>query len=180
MLAPWYRRTCRAVVVHEGRMAFSHMVNRNQYVLPGGGFDPGETPQACAQRECMEELGLEIEPSEVVGIVREYYDGILRYENLYLNAELTGLRGTPKRTDEEIGLGIEECWLDLQSIRTTLLQATTHLMPHEFQVEHVQRAIANCHMRELLGISAVLGWPWEPIAASRTSRAGIVVDMVIR
>ncbi len=160
-------------------MAFSYMVNRGQYVLPGGGIDPGETPQECAQRECMEELGLGIVASEPVGIVREYYDGILRYENLYLEAKPTGLRGTPQRTEEEIGLGIQERWLDLRSTRSTLLQAPAHLMPHEFQVDHVQRAIANCHMRELLGISAVLGWSWETIAENRTTIAGITVDCTI-
>jgi len=160
-------------------MAFSYMANRSQYVLPGGGIDPGETPRECAQRECMEELGVGIVASEPVGIVREYYDGILRYENLYLEAKPTGLRGTPQRTEEEIGLGIQERWLDLQSTRPTLLQAPAHLMPHEFQVDHVQRAIANCHMRELLGISTVLGWPWETIAESRTRIAGIAVEFKI-
>ena len=160
-------------------MAFSYMANRSQYVLPGGGIDPGETPQECAQRECMEELGLGITASEPVGMVREYYDGILRYENLYLEAKPTGLRGTPQRTEEEIGLGIQERWLDLQSTRPTLLQAPAHLMPHESQTDHVQRAIANCHMRELLGISTVLGWPWEPIAESRIHLPGIAVKLEI-
>ena len=156
---------------------FSFMRNRDQYILPGGGMEPEETPQECAERECLEELGLGILASEPVGIVREYYDGILRYENLYQMAELTGLRKIPQRTDEELSLGLQERWLPVESTPATLLQVSVHLMPQEYQENHVQRAIANCHMRELLGISAVLDWPWEPIAAHRTGHEGIEVTL---
>ncbi|KHA50818.1 NUDIX hydrolase [Sulfitobacter geojensis] len=34
--------------------------------LPGGGREGGETPLACVQRECFEELGLRIEPQDIV------------------------------------------------------------------------------------------------------------------
>lgn len=34
--------------------------------LPGGGREGGETPLACVRRECFEELGLRIEPQDIV------------------------------------------------------------------------------------------------------------------
>ncbi|MFY0646637.1 NUDIX hydrolase [Sulfitobacter geojensis] len=34
--------------------------------LPGGGREGGETPLTCVQRECFEELGLRIEPQDIV------------------------------------------------------------------------------------------------------------------
>ncbi|WP_386629434.1 NUDIX hydrolase [Sulfitobacter geojensis] len=38
--------------------------------LPGGGREGGETPLACVQRECFEELGLRIEPQDIVWVRR--------------------------------------------------------------------------------------------------------------
>lgn len=151
------------------------MRNRDQYVLPGGGVDPGESPEACAERECTEELGLIVRAQAPVGMVREYYNGILRFENLYLRAEWTGERVACARTEEEIGLGITETWIPTESVRAVLGNTQSHLMPFEIQVEHVHRAIANCHMRELLGIACVLDWPWEPISRLRASIEGITV-----
>jgi 8-oxo-dGTP diphosphatase len=36
-----------------------------QWDVPGGGRDGNETPFACVQRECFEELGLRVEPQDV-------------------------------------------------------------------------------------------------------------------
>ncbi len=55
-----------AVVVYrvrKGRVEFllvSRSSNPDQFVLPGGHIDPGETPQQAAQRECYEESGVDI------------------------------------------------------------------------------------------------------------------------
>lgn len=166
------------MVVHEGKLVFSFMANRDQYVLPGGGIDPGETVQACAERECREELGLVITASGPIAIVREFYNGMLRFENLYVSGTLSNERTVTEHTEEEDGLGITEAWIPLDKVQQTLLGTTAHLMAHEHQVEHVQRAIANCHMRELLGISAILGWDDAPAIASRcqSHAISVVVD----
>ena len=174
---PWFRRTSRAVIVSDDALVFSFMRNRNQFVLPGGGIEPEETPQECAIRECQEELGLVITSDTVQAIVREYYNGILRFENLYVRGTFNGERTPLQHTQEEDDLGIAELWLPLTQVQPTLLGNSAHLMVHEHQVEHVQRAIANCHMRELLGIAAILGWDYEPIIASRTTIKGISVSV---
>ncbi len=56
-----------AVVVYrvrKGRVEFL-LVSRNsdpdQFVLPGGHIDPGESPKQAAQRECYEESGVDID-----------------------------------------------------------------------------------------------------------------------
>ena len=153
---------------HDNKLVFSFMRNRSQYVLPGGGVEPNESLLRCAERECLEELGLVVQATDPVGIVREYYDGILRYENVYLEAEWTGSRAAVERTLEEEFIGITERWVPIGQVRTLLMNTTAHETPFEDQPVFVKRAIANCHMRELLGISTVLGWPWEPIAHMRT------------
>ncbi|HOC13922.1 MAG TPA: NUDIX domain-containing protein [Propionicimonas sp.] len=53
------------------------------WVTPGGGIDPGETPVAAAVRELVEETGLVVDPSELLGpvasrtVVHGYSDQIL-------------------------------------------------------------------------------------------------------
>jgi 8-oxo-dGTP pyrophosphatase MutT (NUDIX family) len=44
----------------------------NQWALPGGRCDAGETPVEAALRELHEELGLELEPGDVLGLLDDY------------------------------------------------------------------------------------------------------------
>jgi 8-oxo-dGTP pyrophosphatase MutT (NUDIX family) len=44
----------------------------NQWALPGGRCDEGETPVAAALRELYEELGLELGPDDVLGTLDDY------------------------------------------------------------------------------------------------------------
>ncbi|MFI0356828.1 NUDIX hydrolase [Actinomadura sp. 9N407] len=46
--------------------------NAGQWGLPGGRMDEGETPEQAALRELHEELGLELEPSEVLGRLDDF------------------------------------------------------------------------------------------------------------
>ena len=44
----------------------------NQWALPGGRMDEGETPIEAALRETHEEIGLELEPSSVLGLLDDF------------------------------------------------------------------------------------------------------------
>ncbi len=44
----------------------------NQWALPGGRCDPGETPVEAALRELHEELGLQLSPDDVIGLLDDY------------------------------------------------------------------------------------------------------------
>jgi 8-oxo-dGTP pyrophosphatase MutT (NUDIX family) len=46
--------------------------HRGQWALPGGRCDEGETPAAAALRELHEELGLELGPDHVLGVLDDY------------------------------------------------------------------------------------------------------------
>src|SRR5262249_35287042 len=43
-----------------------------QWALPGGRCDPGETLQQTALRELHEELGLELDPAHILGVLDDY------------------------------------------------------------------------------------------------------------
>src|SRR4051794_16181479 len=46
--------------------------HRSQWALPGGRCDPGETPVEAALRELHEELGLDLGPEAVLGMLDDY------------------------------------------------------------------------------------------------------------
>src|ERR1700691_262996 len=46
--------------------------HRGQWALPGGRCDDGETPITAALRELHEELGLELGPDDVLGLLDDY------------------------------------------------------------------------------------------------------------
>jgi 8-oxo-dGTP pyrophosphatase MutT (NUDIX family) len=54
------------------RRAADLRAHRGQWALPGGRCDPGETPVAAALRELHEEVGLELAPDAVLGLLDEY------------------------------------------------------------------------------------------------------------
>lgn len=68
------RRVAVAVILRDGRVLVQ---TRNapgrwqgRWEFPGGGLEPGEDGAACVRRECLEELGLAVEPAECLDEVR--------------------------------------------------------------------------------------------------------------
>jgi 8-oxo-dGTP pyrophosphatase MutT (NUDIX family) len=79
--------SARVVIVENGRVALIERVRagRTYYLFPGGGVEPGETPEQAAVREACEELGVDVELRELLH--DEVYDRI-RYR--YFAAEIVG------------------------------------------------------------------------------------------
>jgi 8-oxo-dGTP pyrophosphatase MutT (NUDIX family) len=54
------------------RRAATLRAHATQWALPGGRIDEGESPEGAALRELQEELGLQLEPESVLGLLDDY------------------------------------------------------------------------------------------------------------
>jgi 8-oxo-dGTP pyrophosphatase MutT (NUDIX family) len=78
-----------------------------RYGPPGGGVDPGESPQAAAVREALEEAGIVVSVSHLVGIRWTELDGA-RFLGFGFRCEIVDGTPTPPPTGEIASLG----WYD--------------------------------------------------------------------
>ena len=105
------RAGSRAVIIRDGMILLSHETVSGWWLVPGGGMEKGETPEACCIRETEEETGLIVRPLRQFLTLYEYYEEY-RYISHYFVCEVTG-RGQMRLTDAEIRRGLEPQWLPL-------------------------------------------------------------------
>ena len=106
------RAGSRAVVVRDGMILLSHETISGWWLVPGGGMEEGETPEACCIREAEEETGFIVKPLRQFLTLAEYYEEY-RYISHYFICEITGA-GQMRLTDAEKRRGLEPRWLPLQ------------------------------------------------------------------
>ncbi len=110
---PRVREACRGLVLREGMLLLSYEVHTDQWFLPGGGMEPGETREACCIRELAEETGCAVRPVEQFLTIREHCRD-WRYITHYFLCEVTG--AVPRQlTDGEQEAGLEPRWLPLEA-----------------------------------------------------------------
>jgi 8-oxo-dGTP pyrophosphatase MutT (NUDIX family) len=108
------RKAARAVVFDkENRVGLLHVKNRNYYKLPGGGVEEGEDIKIALDRECEEELGIEIDVLGEVGIIVEFrsWEKLVQTSYCFL-AKTNSENGIPNFTDEEKSSGFEIVWAE--------------------------------------------------------------------
>lgn len=70
----------------DGRILLQRRADNDKWALPGGAMEIGETLAGCAERETLEETGLQVSVDQVVGIYTDprhvfaYDDGEVRQE----------------------------------------------------------------------------------------------------
>lgn len=96
------------------------LIKRNRensiyYVFPGGGIEEGETPEAGAKREAMEEVGVEVEIHECIAKVN--FNGI---QYFFLAEILGGVFGDGQGveyTDKNSNRGTyKPTWIDVKEL----------------------------------------------------------------
>ena len=106
------RAGSRAIIVRGGMILLSHETVSGWWLVPGGGIEEGETPEACCVREAEEETGLVVRPLRQFLTLYEYYEEY-RYISHYFVCEVTG-GGQMRLTDAEKRRGLEPRWLPLE------------------------------------------------------------------
>lgn len=106
------REGSRAIVLQKGKILLSHERNTDIWMIPGGGREAGETPEACCVREAEEETGLIVRTARQLMTLYEYYEEC-RYISYYYLCEAIG-QGTMRLTAAEQRRGLTPTWLPLQ------------------------------------------------------------------
>ena len=116
----------RVIIVRDGAIALieRRRAGRRYYVLPGGGVEPGETPEIAAAREAREELGVTVAVGrEVASFLRE---GTVQH--VFLAVPTGGRFGSgtgPEMRGERAGRGsYRAVWLPLDRL------SRVELRPH--------------------------------------------------
>lgn len=132
---------CGTLAVNEeGQILLQRRRDTDQWALPMGKMELGETPSECAVRETFEETGIRVEVIGLVGVysnprhIVAYTDGEVRqeYEVTLLARPLSG---TPTENDEASAVGwfAPELLADLdihESMRRQIEDYLTGAIPH--------------------------------------------------
>lgn len=110
------RRAVRAIVYDaDHNIALLHVSNLGYYKLPGGGIEDGENVIDALKRECLEEIGCEIETEEELGMTIEFRaEHDLKQESFFYTAHVVGEKGEPSLTEVEHGMGFKTVWVSLE------------------------------------------------------------------
>jgi 8-oxo-dGTP diphosphatase len=139
------RETGRGLIIHEGKLILMERWRNglHYFSIPGGGVDPGETPEAATHRELYEELGISVK------LVRKVYEVYTTdsVHHIYL-CEYTGGEpalhpASPEAADHAKGDNrFKPGWVDINTLDTLpfqywepLLPYLVHDLKHGFSVE---------------------------------------------
>ena len=103
------REGSRAIIIKDGNILLSHEVNIEQWMIPGGGIEAGETPEICCVREMAEETGLIVETGQCFLILNEYYED-WKFVSYYFTANDVGITER-KPTKREMQVGATPEWI---------------------------------------------------------------------
>ncbi len=109
-----HRKAARAVVFDkDNKIGLLHVSNKSYYKLPGGGVEEGEDIKIALDRECEEELGVQIEVLNEVGSIVEYRTQHKLHQTSYcFIAKVSSDKSNPNFTEEEKSSGFEIVWVE--------------------------------------------------------------------
>ncbi len=106
------RTACRGIVLRGGEILLCFETHTGQYMIPGGGLEPGEDEAECCAREIAEETGAVVRPGACRLEIDEYYEE-WKFVSRYFFCEATGSAET-RLTDREREVGMEPRWVPVE------------------------------------------------------------------
>ena len=140
------RTGCRAIVIRDGHILLSYETVTDQWMIPGGGLEPGEDEAACCVREVAEETGYIIEPSPCMLELDEYYEDC-RYVDRYFFGTVTGCCER-HLTDRERAVGMEPRWLPVEEALAIFSRHADYAATDEMR--------RGMYLREFTALSALV------------------------
>ena len=134
------REAGRAVVVDEDKkIALLYVAKENYYKLPGGGIEDGEDKMSALKRECLEEIGCNVEVINEIGVIVQYIKifNLKQTSYCYL-AKVKGQKGMPDFTENEKKKGFKQVWLSydeafkaLTESKATSIKGSAYIIPRD-------------------------------------------------
>ena len=109
------REASRAILFDENDLIPLLFVSKyNYHKLPGGGIDEGEDKAQALIRECLEEVGSEIEVNGEIGKIIEFRSkwDLKQISYCYYGKIIS--KGEPDFTEKELSQGFKIVWLSLR------------------------------------------------------------------
>ncbi len=134
-VAVWkIREASRGIVIDSsGKIGLLLVAKSNYYKLPGGGIDDGETKEEGFKRECLEEIGCNVEILKELGKVEEWRKifGLKQISHCYV-AKVVGEKKAPNFTEHEMQNNFEVAWVS----QDELLGKIQNSKPSNFEGEN--------------------------------------------
>jgi 8-oxo-dGTP diphosphatase len=110
------REAARAIVFDaDNLVALLHSKKYNYYKLPGGGVEKGEDYETALKRECLEEIGCNVQILNELGMIIEYRKKYsLKQTSYCYTAKVIGEKGLSELTEDEIKEEFETVWMPLK------------------------------------------------------------------
>ena len=118
------REASRAVIVRDGMILLVYKAGSDLWMVPGGGIEKDETPEACCVREAEEETGNLVLPLQECTTLFEYYEEYC-YITHYFICEVTG-SGRMNLTEADIHRGAAPKWIPLSAAMDIFSQHQTY------------------------------------------------------